>query len=78
MKVGVCVETLEQAFLAQELGVDRIELCANLLQGGLTPSIAAIESAVQRLPLKVWENEPLSVQGPSGAAVKHALPLLDS
>ena len=42
MKVEVCVETLEQAFLAQELGVDRIELCANLLQGGLTPSIAAI------------------------------------
>lgn len=54
MKVEVCVETLEQAFLAQELGVDRIELCANLLQGGLTPSIAAIESAVQRLPLKVY------------------------
>ena len=33
-----CVETLEQAILAERFGADRIELCADLSVGGLTPT----------------------------------------
>lgn len=33
-----CVETLEQAILAEDCGADRIELCADLSVGGLTPT----------------------------------------
>ena len=40
--------------MAQEAGADRIELCCNLKQGGLTPSIAAIETAVQCLDIAVY------------------------
>jgi copper homeostasis protein len=33
-----CVETLEDALIAEEKGASRIELCSNLDQDGLTPS----------------------------------------
>jgi len=34
----VCVESLEQAMIAEDLGADRIELCSKLIFDGLTPS----------------------------------------
>ncbi len=48
-----CVETLEQAILAEQCGADRIELCANLETGGLTPSEETINAAKQQLKVPI-------------------------
>ncbi len=37
MLVEVCANSLESALNAQEAGADRIELCAELGVGGITP-----------------------------------------
>jgi copper homeostasis protein len=50
-----CVESVIEAVHAQERGADRIELCADLGSGGITPSYALIESAkkILKIPLMV-------------------------
>ncbi|MCL6218666.1 copper homeostasis protein CutC [Zunongwangia pacifica] len=48
-----CVESLEEAIIAGKLGADRIELCADLSQDGITPSRAVIESAKQQLKIPI-------------------------
>ncbi|WP_422038739.1 copper homeostasis protein CutC [Roseibium sp.] len=49
----VCVDTIEGAWIAAENGADRIELCAALSEGGLTPS-AGMMAAASRLPVPVY------------------------
>ena len=51
--VEICVGDLESALQAAEGGADRIELCANLSQGGTTPSAGAIAEACRRLTIPV-------------------------
>lgn len=50
-----CVESIQEAINAEKNGADRIELCADLKHGGLTPPVYLIESAQKLLtiPLKV-------------------------
>jgi len=50
-----CVENLDQALKAEAKGADRIELCAHLELGGLTPSRELIVEASQQLniPLRI-------------------------
>ncbi|MBO5565110.1 MAG: copper homeostasis protein CutC [Lachnospiraceae bacterium] len=51
----VCVDSVESAIAAERGGADRLELCANLVIGGTTPTIPffkAVRKAV-RIPLHV-------------------------
>lgn len=45
MKFELCAASIEAVLLAKELNFDRIELCQNLEQGGLTPSYGLIAFA---------------------------------
>lgn len=49
----VAVDSLESALIAQDCGVDRVELCADLGIGGITPSLGALGATVERLRIPV-------------------------
>lgn len=44
--VELCVQDLEGARIAREVGADRVELCVNIAVGGLTPPYALVEEAL--------------------------------
>jgi copper homeostasis protein len=46
MKIELCAASVKAIKLANELKFDRIELCENLMQGGITPSAGRIEYAL--------------------------------
>tara|TARA_B100000678_G_scaffold157702_1_gene131680 strand:+ start:214 stop:843 length:630 start_codon:yes stop_codon:yes gene_type:complete len=50
-----CVESLDEALKAEEQGADRIELCADLSQDGITPERDVIRKAKEqlRIPIRV-------------------------
>ncbi len=54
-RIEICVENTDGLIAAQEAGADRVELCASLLEGGLTPSWGMILKAkeVATIPFHV-------------------------
>lgn len=48
-----CVDSIESALAAQEGGADRIELCANLIEGGTTPSTGTIDLACKLVSIPI-------------------------
>jgi copper homeostasis protein len=52
--IEAAVETLESALIAERAGVDRIELCDNLAEGGTTPGSALIAAVTARTRLPVF------------------------
>ena len=53
MKTEVCIESFAEAAVAQSNGIDRIELCAALDIGGLTPSIGLIQKCAKELEIEI-------------------------
>jgi copper homeostasis protein len=55
MLFEICVEGIDGVVAAQEGGGDRVELCASLLEGGITPSFGTIRGALKLcyLPIHV-------------------------
>ncbi|TWX38553.1 ROK family protein [Frigoribacterium sp. ACAM 257] len=45
--VELCVDDLDGALVADRAGVERIELCADLVEGGTTPSVGLVRSALR-------------------------------
>ena len=52
--VEAAVETLDSALAAERAGVDRIELCENLNEGGTTPNEGLIAAVTERVRLPVF------------------------
>ena len=50
----ICANSIESAISAEKGGADRVELCANLGEGGTTPSYGQIKWCVENLQLEVW------------------------
>ncbi len=50
----ICANSIESAIAAEKGGADRIELCANLGEGGTTPSYGQIKWCIEHLDLEVW------------------------
>jgi copper homeostasis protein len=50
----ITVESLDNALAAERGGADRIELCAELIHGGLTPSVAAMRKLHEELEIPVF------------------------
>jgi len=47
--VEICVSDVPTAVVAEAAGADRVELCADLGQGGTTPSLGTVEVALRTL-----------------------------
>ena len=50
----ICVETLDAALAAERGGADRIELCENLREGGVTPHIDLMRAVRARVHIPVF------------------------
>ena len=53
MLIEVCVEGVDGALAAAEGGADRVELCASLIEGGITPSMGTVRAAVAAVGVPV-------------------------
>jgi len=53
MKIEICTNSVQSAVTAQENGAQRIELCCNLSEGGLTPSSGTIQLTRKWLAIDV-------------------------
>lgn len=52
--IEACVDSVESAMSAVAGGARRVELCANLVEGGTTPSAGAITACRERLGIPIY------------------------
>jgi copper homeostasis protein len=50
----VSVEGVDGLLVAQDSGADRVELCASVLEGGITPSLGTVREALRRARIPVF------------------------
>ena len=53
IKIEIACLILESALIAQKAGADRVELCADMLVGGITPAIEIIQIARENLSIDI-------------------------
>jgi copper homeostasis protein len=49
----ICIDSPTGAIAAEQAGAQRVELCANLMEGGTTPSLGLLEATIARTKLPV-------------------------
>ena len=52
--IEACVDSIDSAIEAELGGADRVELCGELLQGGVTPSAGLIGAVCERVRIPVF------------------------
>ncbi len=53
-KLEIACFNLESALIAQKAGADRVELCADILVGGITPTLELIQQARDQLTIDLY------------------------
>jgi copper homeostasis protein len=54
MKFEICVEGVDGAVAGEQGGGDRIELCASLVEGGITPSLGTVRATLGAVGVPVF------------------------